>query len=467
MRLIYNTIYKLLIICIVLSAASIFAAAEDEAGITVYNTELVTNNLDATFIEGEVPLADGQDIVVLHGILPIARKTLPETGRPSRFRIKIPATEINADGVTSIRVKATEGKTIGESLPVRAEITYKPREKQKIETGKEQYKLTLPGLRESLDAKTSSGSDIYYVSSDADVVDVDEEGNLIPKGKGKAKVAAKTLGNNRFGGAETSVNVSVDKIDGYLVAFHSSIKGEEDQVTEQILRTGESAPLTANSFENGDHSFLGWATEDEGLVEYADTQTVSNLAEEGETVDLYAVWTGDGARAAVAWALKIAADDSFNYGYKPMTATPGCYFCGTNRRNKPSGYEKTYVCMTFVHAAFAHGTEDPEMLADCQRGKYTVSLNDWNFSHWSCWKKIGRTRSLSVNDLKPGDVIIWWADDDASGHASLYAGNGDIVDAAVQGWGANSIAVRKGAAARYLRRGDSRSYVMRYVGPNA
>ena len=52
----------------------------------------------------------------------------------------------------------------------------------------------------------------------------------------------------------------------------------------------------------------------------------------------------------------------------------------------------------------------------------------------------------------------------------MYIGDGDIVDAGRVGWGADTIAVRRGDAAKYLRRGasmDSRSYVMRYVGPNA
>ena len=170
-------------------------------------------------------------------------------------------------------------------------------------------------------------------------------------------------------------------------------------------------------------------------------------------------------QGAINWAINIAEDDSFAYGNRPATARPGCYFCGTNQRNKPKGYEKTYVCMTFVHAAYAHGANDPEMLKDCKGGRYTLSLNDWNFTHWHCWKKVGKSHDLKVSDLEPGDVIIWWADDDASGHASIYIGKGDIVDAAVpNSWGSNSIAVRKGAAASYLRRGEGRSYVMRYVG---
>lgn len=168
---------------------------------------------------------------------------------------------------------------------------------------------------------------------------------------------------------------------------------------------------------------------------------------------------------AVNWAVNVANDNSFNYGSRPAASRLGCYYCGTNSKKKPKGYEKTYVCMTFAQAAYAHGAKDPELLDDCKAARYTISLNDWNFKHYSCWEKIGLCKDLTVDDLLPGDVIIWWADDDYSGHASIYAGSGNIVDAAVEGWGADSIAVRKGSAASYLKRGasfDRRSYVMRY-----
>ena len=170
-------------------------------------------------------------------------------------------------------------------------------------------------------------------------------------------------------------------------------------------------------------------------------------------------------QAAVNWAIKVANDNSFTYGKKPQTSRLGCYYCGTTQKKKPKGYEKTYVCMTFVHAAYAHGAGDAAMLADDKAARYTLSLNDWNFQHYDCWEKIGLCKDLTVADLLPGDVICWWADDDASGHLSMYAGNGNIVDAAVEGWGADSIALRSGKAASYLKTGanfNKKSYVMRY-----
>jgi len=171
---------------------------------------------------------------------------------------------------------------------------------------------------------------------------------------------------------------------------------------------------------------------------------------------------------AVKWAKKIAKDDSFSYGKKPQTSKVGCYFCGTNQKRKPKGYEKTYVCMTFVHAAYAHGAKDPELLAECKKGNHCLELTGSNLTRYSCWMKIGLCKDLSVEDLQPGDVIVWYAEDNSSGHLALYAGNGNIVDAtsgAGDPWGPNSIALRKGVAQRYLTTGaklSSKSYVMRY-----
>lgn len=463
----------LLITIIITVLCTAAASAEDSSSrLRLTSSEFVTNDINSTYITGTISPAAGQEIKIKQGFKTIVCKTVPASGQTESFRIKLPPSRLNTKGDSYFRVFAGTKASDKEVDPVRVKITYKPREKQSIKTDKTDFKLTVPGVRQPINARTASGQGLMYVSEDPDVVRVDDNGNLVPVGKGSAKVSVIAVGDNKYDGAKKDIKVSVKDTDGYLVAFHSSIDDDTDEIHEQIVAEKTVATLDSNTFENGDHEFLGWAAEDGGPVVYDDGDEIEDLAEKGKTTDLYAVWTGDGANAAVAWALKIAADDSFTYGARPATAAPGCYFCGTNhgpvRYNKPAGYEKTYVCMTFVHAAYAHGAEDPEMLADCQAGRYTLSLHDWNFSHWNCWKKIGRCSELSVDDLEPGDVIIWWADNDYSGHASLYAGDNNIVDAGIVGWGADSIAVRYGKGQSYLNSGarhDSRSYVMRYVPP--
>jgi hypothetical protein len=180
-------------------------------------------------------------------------------------------------------------------------------------------------------------------------------------------------------------------------------------------------------------------------------------------------------KAAVNWAIRIANDDTFTYGEKPIANQQGCYFCGNNDRKvtaakkkkmeDPERYEKTYVCLTFVGAAYAHGAGDPEILKACQKRYMTMYETNDNFRKFSCWMKIGACKDLTVNDLQPGDVIIKWSDhNDNNGHVCMYIGGNDIVESSGGGWSANSIAVKRDVAARRLASlsSSSKNYVMRY-----
>lgn len=179
-----------------------------------------------------------------------------------------------------------------------------------------------------------------------------------------------------------------------------------------------------------------------------------------------------GAEAAVEWAIMIANDDSFNYGIKSADGgyanQCGCYFCGTNdRKVQQSGderYYKTYVCITFVTAAYAHGAEDPEMLKECQSRHAGIECYDpdLNFTKYHCWTKVGNCGELSIDDLEPGDVII--AEDQ---HVCMYAGDNNIVEATGGGWDPSSILLNEGCATSRLKaygRRSGRNIVMRYTG---
>ena len=460
-----------LLICFVLFVGTQFVSAEENQALTVYNTRLVTNDKEATFIEGEVPAANGQTIILKAGLRAVAEKKLPDTGKPAKFKIKVPSKNIGEKSASVLYlIERKDGKNLGKGE--RVEIEYIERQKQTISTGETEYSMTYPGLDACINAEASSGEKLIYTSSDPSIVEVDDKGNLKAKGQGEAEISVRQIGSSAYEEAEQKVSVSVEEIDAYIVNFHSS--DDENATTTQIIETDKSVDLDSNTFENGPHKFLGWATEEGGLREYMDGETVEDLAEKGETTDLYAVWTGDGAAAAIAWAIDIANDNSFAYGKKPAANAIGCYFCGTNcgpvKYNKPKGYEKTYVCLTFVAAAYAHGTEDPEVYYACSHGKMPLYENDKNFSEFSCWKKIGKCRNLSASDLQPGDVIInWSAHSDNSGHTCMYIGGDDLVECSGGGWGANSIAVKTNCVNKRLRSygRDGKSYVMRYVGPNA
>ena len=89
-----RTIKALLIISMVFLAGIQLVYADSARELKVYNTRLVTNDKEATFIEGEVSSACGQTIVLRAGLRSVAEKKMPDTGVASKFRIKVPAKNI-------------------------------------------------------------------------------------------------------------------------------------------------------------------------------------------------------------------------------------------------------------------------------------------------------------------------------------------------------------------------------------
>lgn len=134
---------------------------------------------------------------------------------------------------------------------------------------------------------------------------------------------------------------------------------------------------------------------------------------------------------AIKWAVWIAGDNNFHYGYtskdKKINAHHnGCYFCGTNTdkggRSKKGivDYQHTYCCNPFVHAAWAHGGCVPKALEICRKG----SSWDFNKGHGydasSLFTKLGHP---AKSKLKAGDVLC------RDTHVALYIGNGKIAEA--------------------------------------
>ena len=134
---------------------------------------------------------------------------------------------------------------------------------------------------------------------------------------------------------------------------------------------------------------------------------------------------------AVLWAIWIAGDNTFHYGYTNKSKTinahhNGCYFCGTNTdkggRSKKGivDYQHTYCCNPFVGAAWAHGGCVPKALLLCQKG------SSWGFSKGSgydastLFTKLGHP---AKSKLKKGDVLC------RDTHVALYIGDGKIVEA--------------------------------------
>lgn len=198
---------------------------------------------------------------------------------------------------------------------------------------------------------------------------------------------------------------------------------------------------------------------DVSLVGYAEDESKSPEADRRFIVTEEEMTSEEAREAAVDWAVDIANDNSFSYGTGKRSHNTGCYFCGTNvgpRLNKKGtskvsghSYAKTYCCNPFVHAAYAHGAGDPDMLSACQRGK-SVGYTPGSFTRFGPWKSVGKS---GLGNLQKGDVLC------LSAHVCIYIGDGKVAHAMTEGWGAGSITISK-ASGMYNRA----KYVMRYTG---
>ena len=134
---------------------------------------------------------------------------------------------------------------------------------------------------------------------------------------------------------------------------------------------------------------------------------------------------------AIRWAVWIAGDNTFHYGYTNKSKTinahhNGCYFCGTNTdkggRSKKGivDYKHTYCCNPFVHAAWAHGGCIPKALEMCEKA------TSWDFGKGKGYDASSLFDNLghpAKSKLKKGDVLC------RDTHVALYIGDGKIAEA--------------------------------------
>src|SRR5574344_861971 len=77
----------------------------------------------------------------------------------------------------------------------------------------------------------------------------------------------------------------------YSVAFNANDTHATGTMSSQTIYTKVKTALTANAFTYTGYVFKGWATSTGGMAAYADGASVTNLASEGESITLYAVWS--------------------------------------------------------------------------------------------------------------------------------------------------------------------------------
>ena len=78
----------------------------------------------------------------------------------------------------------------------------------------------------------------------------------------------------------------------YTITFDKNSETATGEMTAQTFYYDVSGNLTANSFTNDSHVFIGWAkTPDAATAEFTDIASISNLSENNNAeITFYAVW---------------------------------------------------------------------------------------------------------------------------------------------------------------------------------
>lgn len=365
-------------------AADIYPAP----GIALVSNPITVEEGDAVFVEGTVSIGAGQDICVCdaEGEMIYGQATVEISDSGAAFSIPVDA-ELLKPGDNNLLVRSLpiEGVIDGSEAAVTISL---PKLEQTITAGNLTFK---EGKRVKIKASVDSGLPLKFVSAKPRIATVNASGTVTGKRGGSVKITIKQEGDDEHNPAKKTITVKIIPTT-YRIVFNPA--GGKGEPIEQAIKPGKKVKLQSNKFKREGYKFLGWATASGkavttntdvtkfknvnmkhfqlGKVKYKNRASVKNLAKVGKTVQLYAVWKGTGPAAAADWARLVARDNNFGYnlfgghhgkeyGKKHRAGKKrnkfGCYFCRTNTMSKKYCWRggKTYVCMTFVNAAYAHG----------------------------------------------------------------------------------------------------------------
>ena len=106
---------------------------------------------------------------------------------------------------------------------------------------------------------------------------------------------------------ETTLNITVRPggVQAYYVHYSTGDEfGVSGSMADQTFYVGVAQNLSPCGFTRDGYTFAGWATTPNGSVVYSDGQEVTDIAEAGQTITLYAKWTKNSS----------GGDDPFNPG---------------------------------------------------------------------------------------------------------------------------------------------------------
>ena len=213
----------------------------------------------------------------------------------------------------------------------------------------------------------------------------------------------------------------------YTVAFNGNgATGGETASIEKTYETDKA--LTVNGFEKTGYTFEGWATASDGAVVYADGATLTEdlTAENGATVDLYAVWT------PIEYTLTLALDGG---EYDGETEIKGYYESAAEIKD-PTKLGYRFLGWTADKGGFADGVytftdSDATLTASWEAIDYTLIVkpdggeydgettiigNIGNTVTLGAPEKKGYTFdgwaiTVGTNSALDGSVFTFWAED--------------------------------------------------------
>ena len=447
--------------------------------------QLTVTDKNNVYVSGTVSICVGQDVGVYdsNGKIMYNSVTLKNSNKQESFKVQIPARNLS-EGKNTFKVKSTPVKNlINGSNPKTITVTVNSTSKKKQTITANDISLKVNETK-NINAKVNSGLPLTYKSNNPNVATVDPKGVVLGRSEGSTKVTISQSGNAEYQAVTKDIIVRVVKNSSspstnntYTIIFNPS--GGSGSTYSQKVEVGKSVKLSPNKFKRDDYTFMGWADSNGraiykagqhieefknvnmdhfqlGTVKYKNGQSIKNLANKGKTIQLYAVWKGNGPKAAVDWGTLIAKDNNFAYGKGQRAHRTGCYFCGTNRDKHTSKYhgkeakkwnlkkntisaqstaqkyDKSYCCNPFVVACYVHGANEAKK---CHGG---------SMSHksWTKHKNNGRFKKISKgSSLQAGDIFF------SSGHVWMCGyknskGQWTTIDASGGNWKASSIAIR-------------------------
>jgi len=174
----------------------------------------------------------------------------------------------------------------------------------------------------------------------------------------------------------------------YTIAYDAN--GGSGATASSIHTYDEEKTLTANGFTRTGYTFAGWSTSSGGKVEYANSQSVTNLSSTAGTVTLYAQWT------PITYTIAYNA----NGGSGTMASSTHTY--DTAKTLTANGFTRT----GYTFMGWASSSGGGVVYADSQSVKNLSSTAGVTITLYAVWHK-DSVITVTLSGGPQGETIGW------------------------------------------------------------